>query len=85
MHAAHEQCGGDDHGFAGEVVAEPAGEGGDAHVGDHEPEDQGADLGIGDVEFAFDLLLYTGEDVAVDVIDEVEGGEEDESGGGSCD
>jgi hypothetical protein len=42
-------------------------------------------LRVGDVEFAFDLLLHTGEDVAVDVVDEVEGGEEDEGGGGSGD
>jgi hypothetical protein len=37
------------------------------------------------VELAFDLLLDAGEDVAVDVVDEVEGGEEDEGGGGSGD
>jgi len=37
------------------------------------------------VEFVFDLLLDAGENVAVDVVDEVEGGEEDESGGGSGD
>jgi len=37
------------------------------------------------VELAFDLLLNAGEDVAVDVVDEVEGGEEDEGGGGSGD
>ncbi len=35
------------------------------------------------MEFVFDLLLHAGEDVAVDVVDEVEGGEEDEGGGGS--
>jgi hypothetical protein len=42
-------------------------------------------LGVGEVEFVFDLLLDAGEDVAVDVVDEVEGGEEDEGGGGSGD
>jgi hypothetical protein len=42
-------------------------------------------LRVGDAEFAFDLLLDAGEDVAVDVVDEVESGEEDESGGGSGD
>ncbi len=40
---------------------------------------------VGDVELVFDLLLDAGEDVAVDVVDEVEGGEEDEGGGGSGD
>ena len=30
------------------------------HVGDHEPEGEGADLFVGDVEFAFDLLLDAG-------------------------
>ncbi len=75
--------GDDDHGLAWKAVAEPAGERRDAHVGDHEPEGERADLRVGDVELAFDLLLDAGEDVAVDVVDEVEGGEEDEGGGGS--
>ena len=44
-----------------------------------------ADVLVGEVELVFDLLLYAGEDVAVDVVDEVERGEEDESGGGSGD
>jgi hypothetical protein len=42
-------------------------------------------LRVGEVELAFDLLLNARENVAVDVVDEVEGGEEDESGGGSGD
>ncbi len=54
-----------------------------SHVGEHEPEGERADLGVGDVELVLDLLLDAGEDVAVDVVDEVEGGEEDEGGGGS--
>jgi hypothetical protein len=37
------------------------------------------------VELALDLLLDSGEDVAVDVVDEVESSEEDEGGGGSGD
>jgi hypothetical protein len=40
---------------------------------------------VGEMELVFDLLLNAGEDVAVDVVDEVEGGEEDESCGGSGD
>jgi hypothetical protein len=35
------------------------------------------------MELDFDLLLNAGEDVAIDVVDEVEGGEKDEGGGGS--
>ncbi len=81
--AAPEEGGDDDHGFAGEAVAEPAGDRRGGHVGDHEPEGERADLGVGEVELAFDLLLNSGEDVAIDVVDEVEGGEEDEGGGGS--
>ena len=80
-----EEGGDDDHGFAGEAVAQPAGDGRGGHVGDHEPEGERADLLVGEVELAFDLLLDAGEDVAVDVVDEVECGEEDESGGGSGD
>ena len=40
---------------------------------------------VGEVELAFDLFLDAGEDVAVDIVDEVERGEEDEGGGGPCD
>ena len=83
--AAPEEGGDDDHGLAGEAVAEPACDGRGGHIGDHEPEGERADLVVGDVELAFDLLLYAGEDVAVDVVDEVESGEEDEGGGGSGD
>jgi hypothetical protein len=81
--AAPEKSGDDDHGLARETVAQPSGDGRREHVGEHEPESERADLGVGDVELAFDLLLHTGQDVAVDVVDEVEGGEEDESRGGS--
>jgi hypothetical protein len=38
---------------------------------------------VGEMELGFYLLLDAGKDVAVDVVDEVEGSEEDESGGGS--
>ncbi len=38
---------------------------------------------VGEVELGFYLLLHAGEDVTVDVVDEVEGREEDEGGGGS--
>jgi len=37
------------------------------------------------VKFPFDLLLDTGKDVSVDVVYEVESGEQDESGGRSHD
>ena len=83
--AAPEESGDDDHGFAREAIAEPAGEGRGGHVGDHELEGEGAELRVGDVELVLDLLLHAGEDVAVDVVDEVERGEEDEGGGGSGD
>jgi len=65
------------------VVAKPAGERGGAHVGDEEPEGEGSDALVGEAEVALDQLLDPGEEVAVDEVDEVEGGEEDESGGGS--
>ena len=81
--AAPEECGDDDHGFAGKAVAEPAGDGRGDHVGDHEPEGERADLLVGEMELGFDLLLDAGKDVTVDVVDEVERGEKDEGGGGS--
>ncbi len=78
-----EEGGCDDHGLAGEAVAQPSGDGRGAHVGDHEPEGEGADVFVGEMELGFYLLLDAREDVAVDVVDEVECGEEDEGGGGS--
>jgi len=81
--AAPEEGGDDDHGFAGETVAEKARDGRGEHIGDHEPEGEGADVFVGEMELDFDLLLDAGEDVAVDVVDEVEGGEKDEGCGGS--
>ncbi len=80
---APEESGDDDHGLAGEAVAQPAGDRRGEHVGEHEPEGQCADVLVREVELAFDLLLDAGEDVAVDVVDEVEGGEEDKGDGGS--
>ena len=80
-----EEGGGNDHGLAGKAVAEPSGDGRRSHVGDHEPEDEGAEFRIGDVELVLDLLLDAGEDVAVDVVYEVERGEEDERDRGACD
>ncbi len=46
---------------------------------------RGSDVLVGEMELALDLLLHTGKDVAIDVVDEVERGEEDQSGGGSND
>ena len=83
VHAAPEERGDDDHGFAGKAVAQPAGDGRGEHVGDHEPEGEGADVFVGEMELDLDLLLDAGKDVAVDVVDEVECGEEDEGCGGS--
>src|SRR6202020_1785234 len=70
--AAPEEGGDDDHGFAWETVAQPAGDRRREHVGDHEPERERADVLVGEMKFAFDLLLNAWEDVAVDVVDEVE-------------
>src|ERR1700730_17210092 len=81
--AAPEERGDDDHGLAGEAVAEVSGDGRGKHVGDHEPEGKRTDALVGEMEFAFDLLLDAGKDVAVDVVDEVEGGEKDEGCSGS--
>src|SRR5262249_17838502 len=75
--------GDDDHGLAGEAVAEPAGDGRRAHVGNHEPEGERADLPVVERELVFDLLLDAGKDVAVDVVDKVECGEKNECRGGS--
>ncbi len=46
--AAPEEGGDDDHGLAGEAVAEPSGDGRGGHVGDHEPEGERADLLVGE-------------------------------------
>jgi len=75
----------DDERLALEVVAEPAGERGGEHVGEEEPEGDGADCRVGDVELFFDELLDAGEDVAIDVVDEVERGEKEKGEGRSGD
>ena len=80
-----EESGDDDHGLAWETITEPSSDWRGGHVGDHEPEGEGPDVLVGEVELAFDLFLDAGEDVAVDIVDEVERGEEDEGGGGPCD
>ena len=82
---APEEGGGDDHGLAWETIAQPTCNWRGEHVGDHEPESERADVLVGEVKLSFDLLLNTGEDVTVDVIYEVEGGEQDESCGRSDD
>ena len=75
---------GDDEGFAGEVVAEPAGGGGDEHVGEEEGGGEESGLRVVDMEFALDEGLDAGENVAVDKVEEVEGGEEEEREGGGA-
>ena len=85
VNRAPEEGGDNDHGLAREAVAEPAGDRGGGHVGEHEPEGERADLRVGEVKLTFDLLLDAREDVAVDVVDEVERGEEDEGRGSSGD
>ena len=83
--AGPEEGGDDDHRLAREAVAQPAGDRRGEHVGEHEPEGERSDLGVGGVELALDLLLHAGEDVAVNVVDEIKRREEDERGGGSGD
>ena len=78
-----EQRSADDHGLARKVISEPAGDWRGAHVGDEEEEGQRPKLRVGDVELALDLLLHAGDDVAVDVVDEVERRQQGKGDGGS--
>ena len=71
INSGPEEGGHDDHGFAGEAVAQESGDGRGGHVGDHEPEGERSYVLVGEVELSFDLLLNAGENVAVDVVDEV--------------
>ena len=66
-----EEGGDHNHGFSRKPVAQPPSDWRGAHVGDHEPECERPDLLVGDQELAFDLLLNAGQNVAVDVVDEV--------------
>ena len=66
------------------MVAEPAGGGGDEHVGEEEGGGEESGLRVVDMEFALDEGLDAGENVAVDKVEEVEGGEEEEREGGGA-
>ena len=66
------------------MVAEPSGERGNEHVGEEEGGGEEAGLGVVNVEFALDEGLDAREDIAVDEVEEVEGGEEEEGCGGGA-
>jgi len=82
---APEECAGDDEGLAAEVVAEPAGEGGGDHVNEEEGGGEQAHLLVSGVEVGLDERDFAGEDVAVNVIEQVEGDEQGEGGRGGGD
>ena len=73
---APEHRAGDDERLAREAVAEPAGERRGEHVEEEERGGQRAHLLVGGVEFALDEREFAGEDVAVDVVEQVEGDEQ---------
>ena len=82
---APEDRAGDDEGLAAEAVAEPAGERGGDHVDEEEGGGQRAHLLVSGVELALDEGDFAGEDVAVDVVEQVEGDEQGEGGRGGGD
>ena len=79
---APQDCAGDDKGLAAIAVAEPAGERRGQHVDDEHGGGECAHLLAGGVEFSLDEREFAGEDVAIDVVEEVEGDEEDKRGEG---
>ena len=78
--AAPEESSDDNHRLARKAVAKPTGDRRGDHVGKHEPECERTNLFIADVELALNLLLDPGQDVAIDVIDEVESREKNKCG-----
>ena len=83
---APENRAGDDQRLAREAVAEPAGERRGEHIEEEERGGQRAHLLVGGVEFALDQREFAGKDVAVDVVEQVEGDEQQQRplGGGEA-
>jgi hypothetical protein len=77
---APEHCAGDDEGLATIAVAEPAGQRRRQHVNEKHGRGERAHLLAGGVEFTLNEREFAGEDVAIDVVEQVEGDEEDERG-----
>ena len=69
---------GDDERLAAHAVAEPACERRDQHVGDEERGGERSHLLIGRAEFALDQRNLAGKNVAVDVVEQVEGEQKEE-------
>ena len=82
---APENCAGDDEGLAAIAVTEPAGEWRGQHVDEEHGGGERAHLLAGGVEFILDEGEFAGKDIAVDVVEQVEGDEEDERGEGGTD
>ena len=82
---APEHGAGDDEGLAAIAVAEPAGERRGQHVDEEHGGGERAHLLAGGVEFILNQGEFAGEDVAVDVVEQVEGDEEDQRGEGWAD
>ena len=79
---APEHGAGDDEGLAAIAIAEPAGERRGQHVDKEHGGGERAHLLAGGVEFILNQGKFAGEYVAVDVVEEVEGDEEDQRGEG---
>ena len=69
---APEHGAGNDKGLAAEAVAEPASERSGNHVEEEERGGQRAHLVVGGVELALDQRNFAGEDVAVNVVEQIE-------------
>ena len=80
---APENRAGDDERLAREAVAEPAGERRGEHVEDEQRGGERAHLLVGGVELALDEREFAGKDVAVDVVEQVEGDEQQERAAGT--
>ena len=85
-HAPKHRAGNDER-LAGKAVSEPAGGRRGKHVEEKERGGEPAHLLVRGVELALDERDFAGEDVAVDVVEEVEADEQDQcpqSGVGLC-
>jgi hypothetical protein len=82
---APEDRAGDDERLAREAVSEPAGQRGGDHIEEEQRGGQRAHLLVGGVEVALDQRQFAGQDVAVDVVEQVEADEQHQRRHGGAD
>ena len=75
----------DDERLAAISITQPTGERRGKHVDEEHGRGKRAHLLVGGVEFVLDEREFAGENVAIDVVEQVEGDEEDQRGEGGAD